>query len=106
MVRFAEAVQLQDKHTADRKRSSLSALVTRRRQLIDVIKAEGYRLNRVEDAIVRRRLRAHLTWLKHEQALVERAVVGNRQASDMVQVGRAAHECAGRRQGRGLDIDR
>ena len=36
-----------------------------------MIKAEGYRLRRVKEAKIRRRLRAHLTWLKREQALLE-----------------------------------
>jgi transposase len=71
IARFAEAIRPRKTHAPDPKRASLSALVTRRRQLVEMIKAEGYRLNRVTDKIVRRRLRAHLTWLKHDQALVE-----------------------------------
>ena len=72
IARFAEAIQPRQMHAPDPKRSSLSARVTRRRQLVEMIKAEGNRLNRVKDTMVRRRLRAHLTWLKHEQALMER----------------------------------
>ncbi len=71
IARFAEAIRPRKTHRTDRKRSSLSSLVTRRRQLVEMIKAEGYRLRRVKEAKIRRRLRSHLTWLKREQALLE-----------------------------------
>jgi transposase len=71
IARFAEAVKPRGRHIVDRDRATLSSLVTRRRQLVEMIKAEGYRLKRVRDALVRRRLRAHLTWLKREQASME-----------------------------------
>jgi transposase len=69
---FAEAVQPSQRHTADHQRAGLAGLVSRRRQLVEMIKAESHRLKRAGDAFIRRRLKAHLTWLKREQALVEK----------------------------------
>ena len=72
---MAEAVRPSQRHVADHRRAGLAGLaglVSRRRQLVDMIKAEGHRLKRTGDAFIRRRLKAHLTWLKREQALIEK----------------------------------
>ncbi len=72
IAQFAEAVLPTRRHVADHQRAGLADLVARRRQLVEMIKAEGCRLNRAKDTRIRRRLKAHLTWLKREQALVEK----------------------------------
>jgi len=72
IARFAEAIQPSQRHVADHQRAELAGLVSRRRQLVEMIKAESHRLKRAGDAFIRRRLKAHLTWLKREQVLVEK----------------------------------
>jgi transposase len=89
IARFAEAVQPQRRHHVDRQRSLLAALVARRRQLVEMVKAEVYRLNRTQQALLRRRLRAHLTWLKREQVRIEQELQAAIQAHPIW--GRLAH---------------
>jgi transposase len=63
LAHFAEAIQpalrpLPDEHT-----QALAALVTRRRQLVEMLTAEKNRLTSAR-AVIRKQLRAHITWLE------------------------------------------
>lgn len=72
IARFAEAVRPSPRHVVDHQRAGLAGLVSRRRQLVEMIKAESHRLKRAGEALIRRRLKAHMTWLKREQVLIEK----------------------------------
>ncbi|THI82900.1 MAG: IS110 family transposase [Nitrospira sp. CG24A] len=63
LAHFAEVIQpalrpLPDEHT-----QALAALVTRRRQLVEMLTAEKNRLTSAR-AVIRKQLRAHITWLE------------------------------------------
>lgn len=65
---FAQRVQPEPRPMADEETQRLSALFTRRRQMIEMMVAEKNRLRRTHIQI-RARLKAHIAWL--EQALDE-----------------------------------
>ena len=62
---FAQKVRPEPRGLPDEQKQRLSALVTRRRQLIGIRTAEKNRLSRAHRD-VKARLKAHLTWLKQE----------------------------------------
>lgn len=64
LAHFAEVVRPAPRPLPDAQTQELAALVTRRRQLIEMLTAEK---NRVASArvVVRKNLRAHITWLEH-----------------------------------------
>lgn len=66
---FADAVRPAPRPLADAQRQQLGELVTRRRQLLDMLGAEMNRRRLVRDRRVRQRVDAHIAWL--EQALQE-----------------------------------
>lgn len=68
LARFAEAVRPPLTHLPDEQEQHLIALVTRRRQLIEMLVAEQNRLNTVRLSL-RQNLEEHITWLR--QALKE-----------------------------------
>lgn len=63
LAHFAEVVRPEPRPLPDAQTQELAALVTRRRQLIEMLTAEK---NRVASArmVVRKQLRAHITWLE------------------------------------------
>lgn len=65
LAHFAEAVRPEPRPLADEDARELSALVLRRRQLLDMITAEGNRA-RTAPKRVRKRIEAHLRWLRKE----------------------------------------
>ncbi|MDP9474685.1 MAG: transposase, partial [Actinomycetota bacterium] len=65
LAHFAEAVRPEPRPLADEHARELSALVLRRRQILDMITAEGNRA-RTAPKPVRRRIEAHLRWLQKE----------------------------------------
>ncbi|MBA3789689.1 MAG: IS110 family transposase [Rubrobacter sp.] len=65
LAHFAEAVRPEPRPLADERARELSALVLRRRQILDMITAEGNRARTAPKA-VRRRIEAHLRWLRKE----------------------------------------
>jgi len=67
LAQFAEAVRPPRRPLPDAATRALSALLTRRRQLLDRRTAEQNRLGTAPGP-VRTRIRAHLTWLRHELA--------------------------------------
>jgi transposase len=68
LARFAEAVRPMLTHLPDEQEQRLIALVTRRRQLIEMLVAEQNRLNTVRHSM-RANLEEHITWLR--QALAD-----------------------------------
>jgi transposase len=68
LARFAEAVRPMLTHLPDEQEQRLMALVTRRRQLIEMLVAEQNRLNTVRHSM-RANLEEHITWLR--QALAD-----------------------------------
>ncbi len=68
LAHFAEAVRPEVRALPDEQTQQLSALVARRRQLVEMLTAERHRLRRAKKA-VRQGLSAHICWL--EQALEE-----------------------------------
>lgn len=65
LAEFALRVQPEPRSLADEQIQRLSALITRRRQIIEMIVAEKNRLSRAH-LEVRKRVRAHINWLEHE----------------------------------------
>lgn len=66
LAHFADVVRPEPRPLPDAQTQELAALVTRRRQLIEMLTAEKNRLTSAR-VVVREQLRAHITWL--EQAL-------------------------------------
>jgi transposase len=63
LARFAEVIRPEPRRLPDEQTQALAALVTRRRQLIEMLTAEKNRLASARPAI-RKNLRAHITWLE------------------------------------------
>lgn len=71
LAHFAAAIRpplrpLPDAHTQE-----MAAILTRRRQLVEMLTAEGNRLGAARSKAVRRRISAHITWLEKELANVD-----------------------------------
>lgn len=64
LAHFAEVVRPEPRPLPDAQTQELAALVTRRRQLIEMLTAEKNRLASAR-VVVRTQLRAHITWLEH-----------------------------------------
>lgn len=62
---FAARVQPTPRPLPDPATQELEALLTRRRQLLEMLHAERQRLPRAQGRAVRRNLRAHIRWLEH-----------------------------------------
>ena len=77
LAHFAEAVRPEPRPLADEDTRELHALVLRRRQILDMITAEGNRARTAPKA-VKRRIEAHVRWLRkeleHANEDLERAV--------------------------------
>lgn len=63
IARFAEVLKPEPRPLPDAETTALNALVVRRRQLVDMITAEGNRLA-TADKVVRRDIEEHITFLK------------------------------------------
>lgn len=63
LARFAEVVRPEPRPLPDAQTQELAALVTRRRQLIEMLTAEKNRLTSAR-VVVRKQWRAHITWLE------------------------------------------
>lgn len=66
LSRFAEAVGPRASVLPDEQAQALQAILTRRRQLVDMIGAETNRLEAVASEPVAERIRTHIRWLKEE----------------------------------------
>ena len=70
IARFAEAVRPEVRPLPDAATQALSALLTRRRQIVSQLTAERNRLGSALPSI-QPRIQAHITWLEEEQAALE-----------------------------------
>ncbi len=68
---FAERIRPAPRRLPDEAARLLGELVARRRQIIDMITAEGHRLRQARHARVQKRLAAHLAWLQKELTAVD-----------------------------------
>jgi len=71
LAHFAEAIRPLPRAVPDATTQALAALVTRRRQLVEMATAEENRLGSAPSAL-RARLQAHLRWLRRELAALDR----------------------------------
>jgi transposase len=65
LAQFAERIRPQPRPLPDTEARALAALLTRRRQLVEMLSAEKNRLLSASSSI-RKSLRAHITWLERE----------------------------------------
>jgi len=79
IARFGEAMQIEPRFIPDVQRNELRALVTRREQLVDILKAEKVRLQRAYDQSVRRSHNHIITAVQSELEEV------NRRIDDLIQ---------------------
>ena len=70
LARFAEAVRPVPRPLPDEATQAFSALLTRRRQLMEMLVAEQNRMQRAPRPI-QRQIQAHLTWLKKQLAALD-----------------------------------
>jgi transposase len=71
LAQFAEAVRPPVRSLPTAAAEELSALVARRRQLVDMIRAEKTRAQQARSREVQRRITAHLHWLEQELAGID-----------------------------------
>ena len=71
MALFAERIRPAPRPLPDEAARLLGELVARRRQIIDMITAEGHRLRQARHVRVQKRLAAHLAWLQKELTAVD-----------------------------------
>jgi transposase len=70
LARFAEAVRPAPRPLPDEATQEFSALLTRRRQRIEMLVAEQHRM-RTAPRPIQRQIQAHLTWLKQQLAMLD-----------------------------------
>jgi len=80
LAHFAEAIRPEVRPLPDEMTQELTELITRRRQITEMITAERNRLSRVRSA-VRNRIRSHIRWLEEELAAVDGEIADRVQAS-------------------------
>ena len=71
LAHFAEAVRPEPRPLADEHARELSAVVLRRRQILAMTTAEANRARTTAPKAVRKRIEAHLRWLRKELARVD-----------------------------------
>jgi len=82
LARFAEAVRPAPRPLPDEATQEFSALLTRRRQLIDMLVAEQHRM-RTAPRPIQRQIQAHLTWLKQQLAMLDEDLTHRIQATPL-----------------------
>ena len=85
LAEFAVRVRPAVRVLADQIHADLQALVTRRRQLVDMLTAERNRLEHARGA-VRKNLLAHIAWLDKQLSKTDRAIRGLIEASPLWRV--------------------
>lgn len=80
LARFAEAVRPTPRPLPDEATRAFSALLTRRRQLIEMLVAEQHR-RRTAPRPIQRQIQAHLTWLKRQLATLDEDLTQRIQAT-------------------------
>lgn len=71
LAHFAAAIQPQLRHVKNAAELELDALVTRRRQLVEMLAAEKTRLSSTATAPMRAEVRAHIEWLEQRIADID-----------------------------------
>ena len=82
LARFAEAVRPTPRPLPDEATQAFSAVLTRRRQLIEMLVAEQHRM-RTAPRPIQRQIQAHLTWLKQQLAMLDEDVTHRIQATPL-----------------------
>ena len=82
LARFAEAVRPAPRPLPDEATQEFSALLTRRRQLLDMLVADQHRM-RTAPCPIQRQIQAHLTWLKQQLAMLDEDVTHRIQATPL-----------------------
>jgi transposase len=72
LAHFAEAIRPEAQAMPDEATLHLQALLTRRRQLVDMIVAEENRLASCRDKCVKKQIKTHINWLRHQLGDVNR----------------------------------
>lgn len=72
LAHFAAAMQPTPRTLPDAATQQLSGVLTRRKQLVDMMTAESNRLGAQPNPALRKRVRAHLTWLTKELGRTEK----------------------------------
>ena len=80
LAHFADAIRPPVRALPDETTQELIELITRRRQIVDMITAERNRLSRVRSA-VRDRIRLHIRWLEDELSAVDGDIADRVQSS-------------------------
>jgi transposase len=93
---FAERVRPTPRPLTEPVLQQLDALLTRRRQLLDMLTAERNRLEHAEVS-VRRSLTDHIRWLERQVADVDRDLDRTIEQSPVWRARESAPQCAGRR---------
>lgn len=75
LARFAAAVRPEPRPLPDAETNELEALITRRRQVIDMITAERNRLE-LATPITRKQINLHIGWLRRQVAKVDEDITG------------------------------
>jgi transposase len=78
---FAERMQPEPRIVPDEQARALADLVARRRQVVEMITAEGNREREARDPKLAKRIGAHLVWLRQELTSIERDLDGAVKAS-------------------------
>ena len=84
--RFGEVLQPEARAVRDEDAERFDELLTRRRQVVGMITTEKNRLGTVRDRKVRRRITAHIRWLKRELKDVDREMSDAIEASPVWRV--------------------
>ena len=82
LARVAEAVRPAPRPLPDEATQAFSALLTRRRQLIEMLVAEQHRM-RTAPRPIQRQIQAHLTWLKQQLAMLDEDLTHRIQATPL-----------------------
>jgi transposase len=77
LAHFAEAIRPDPRPLPDEFTSELSALMSRRRQLIEMMTAEGNRLASCRAKQIRSGIKNHINWLRHELAQLHKDLDGH-----------------------------
>jgi transposase len=72
LAQFAEVVRPEPRTLDDENTRALSAILARRRQLVDMIVAETNRMHSCRDSALRKRIYNHVAWLRRELKDVDR----------------------------------
>lgn len=74
LSRYAAMIQPEARPLPDKEARQLNTLVTRRRQLVEMIIAEGNRVTTTRNNAMKQRIYAHIDWLKQELADIDKGI--------------------------------